>query len=48
MHDARRARQPQLLLDAAQHKHASVGRKLSTVEPHAHLFVGNRWKIERQ
>ena len=48
--DARRKprRQPELLLDAAQQKHASVGRQQSAVERNADLFAHNRWKIERQ
>jgi len=45
--DARRkARgQPELLLDAAQHKHARIRRKLPTVEPNAQFLARNRWKI---
>src|SRR5216684_7276556 len=48
--DARRkARgQPELLLDAAQHKHARIRRKLPTVEPNTQFLACNRWKIERQ
>src|SRR5258705_6582422 len=41
-------RKPKLLLDAAQHKHASVGRELSAVEPNTQFLACNRWKIERQ
>ena len=48
--DARRKarRQPELLLDAAQQKHARIRRQLSAVEPNAQFFARNRWKIERQ
>jgi hypothetical protein len=48
--DARRKarRQPELPLDAAQHKHARIRRELPAVEPDAQFLAGNRWKIERQ
>src|SRR5258708_5885211 len=48
--DARRKARgkPELLLDAAQHKHARIRRQLPTVEPNAQFLARNRWKIERQ
>src|SRR5438045_1169941 len=41
-------RQPELLLDTAQHKHAGVRRQLAAIEPNAHLLARNRWKFKRQ
>src|SRR5262245_18559803 len=41
-------RQPELLLDTAQHKHAGVRRQLATIEPNAQLLARNRWKFKRQ
>src|SRR6266403_840388 len=48
--DARRKARgkPELLLDAAQHKHARIRRQLPAVEPNAQFLACNRWKIERQ
>src|SRR5258708_28122449 len=48
--DARRKARgkTELLLDAAQHKHARIRRQLSAVEPNAQFLACNRWKIERQ
>src|SRR5215204_2712173 len=48
--DARRKarRQPELLLDPAQHKNARIRRELPAVEPDPQFLAGNRWKIERQ
>src|SRR5258707_2473657 len=39
---------PELLLDAAQQKHARIRRELPAVEPNAQFLPCNRWKIERQ
>src|SRR6476619_7342986 len=41
-------RQPELLLDTAQHKHAGVRRQLAAIEPNAQLLARNRWKFKRQ
>ena len=48
--DARRKARgkPELLLDAAQQKHACIRRQLPAVEPNAQFLAGNRWKIERK
>jgi hypothetical protein len=48
--DARRKARgkPELLLDAAQQKHARIRRELSAVETNAQFLACNRWKIERQ
>src|SRR6266436_2859383 len=48
--DARRKARgkPELLLDAAQQKHARIRRELPAVEPNTQFLACNRWKIERQ
>ena len=48
--DARRKPRgkPELLLDAAQQKHARIRRELPAVEPNTQFLACNRWKIERQ